>query len=75
METEIHIHAQNVKLQEENKALRDGIKAVRELIDNSGGVDGLALNGDIMLWSDLEQGGAFEKWLLDFNKAEDFLGV
>ena len=75
MGTDIHTHAQNVKLQEENKALRNGIKAVRELIDNSGGVDGLALNGDIVLWSDLEQGGTFEEWLLDFNKAEDYLSV
>ena len=65
----------NAQLTTENEALRDGIKAVRELIDNSGGVDGLALNGDILLWSDLEQGGTFEEWLLDFNKAESYLVV
>jgi hypothetical protein len=47
-----------------------GIKAVRELIDESGGVDGLMQNGDIVLWSDLEQGGTFEEWLLAFNEAE-----
>ena len=62
--------ADNVRLREENEKLRKGIKAVRDLIDESGGVDGLMHNGDIVLWSDLEQGGTFEEWLLEFNEAE-----
>jgi hypothetical protein len=70
MGTAIHVHAENVKLQEENKRLRAGIKAVRELINQSSGVDGLHMNGDIAEWGELEQGGNFEGWLLGFNEAE-----
>lgn len=64
------------RLQEEKNrscAFRRGIKAVRELMDESTGVVGLHMNGDVATWADLEQGGAFEEWLLDFNKAEDYL--
>lgn len=50
--------------------LRKGIEAVRSLIDESEGVAGLHLNGDIASWDELEQGGRFEQWLSDFNEAE-----
>lgn len=58
------------KLREENRKLRLGIKAVRDLINESSGVVGLHLNGDIAAWPDLEKGGRFEEWLADFNNAE-----
>lgn len=53
--------------------IKKGIKAVRVLIDNSSGVDGLHLNGDIAIWEDLERGGWLEHWLIDFNDAEQEL--
>jgi len=39
------------------------IDAVFELMRVSRGVDGLHLNGDIALWTDLLRGGRFEEWL------------
>ena len=50
--------------------LKEGILAIRCLINNSEGVAGLHLNGDIAKWSDLEEGGFFESWLTAFNQAE-----
>ena len=47
-----------------------GLKAVRELINNSQGIYGLHLNGDPSPWQEIEEGGRFEEWLIDFNKAE-----
>lgn len=63
------------KERDENAALRVGIEAVRTLMNESYGVDGLHKNGDVAAWDDLEQGGRFEEWLYPFNKAEDYLGV
>ena len=45
-----------------------GIAAVRNLINESQGVAGLHLNGDLALWCELRTGGQFEGWLLDFDK-------
>lgn len=73
MGTEIHVHAQNVKLAEENKILKAGISAVRALINESYGVDGFHGNGDVAAWDELEQGGCFEDWLSEFNEAEKCL--
>ena len=50
--------------------LRKGLVAVRTLINESRGVDGLHLNGDVALWDELLLGGRFEYWLADFSKAE-----
>jgi len=49
---------------------REGLKAVRDLINESYGVAGLHQNSDIAPWSELEAGGRFEEWLLAFNEAE-----
>lgn len=57
-------------LSSENAKLKEGISAIRSLINESYGVDGLHKNGDIAAWDELEQGGRFEEWLLAFNEAE-----
>ena len=48
-----------------------GLKAVRSLINESGGVYGLHLNGDNSPWGELEKGGWNEDWLFEFNEAEE----
>jgi len=53
--------------------LSNGIKSIRGLINESKGVSGLHLNGDVALWSDLEEGGSLEEWLLEFDIAEDVI--
>lgn len=53
--------------------LKFGLSEVATLIDNSTGVVGLHLNGDIAQWSDLRTGGRFETWLLGFDDALDLL--
>jgi hypothetical protein len=55
------------------RELRAGIKAVRDLINESHGVTGLHLNGDVATWQELEEGGYSEEWLIDFNRAEKAL--
>ena len=52
-----------------------GINAVADLIDNSTGVDGLHLNGDIAPWDELRTGGMFEEWLVDFDEALEWARV
>ena len=57
-------------LYKENQKVREGIESVRCLINNSSGVAGLHLNGDLAPWEDLQEGGHFETWLIAFNEAE-----
>lgn len=52
-----------------------GINAVADLIDNSSGVDGLHLNGDIAPWNELRTGGRFEEWLVAFDEALEWARV
>ena len=52
-----------------------GINAVADLIDNSTGVEGLHLNGDIAPWNELRTGGRFESWLVDFDDALEWARV
>lgn len=47
-----------------------GLDAVQDLINNSYGVAGLHLNGDVAPWDELLEGGRFEGWLKDFPVAE-----
>ena len=51
------------------EAARKGLAAVRNLIDDSRGVTGLHLNGDVAPWDELLAGGQFEDWLFDFSAA------
>lgn len=67
----VPVHAENVQLKAENEKLKAGIKAVRDLIDDSYGVSGLHLNGSVANWASLQEGGHFEDWLLAFNEAEE----
>lgn len=62
-----------LNLQEENAVLKKGIAAVRSLMNESDGASGLHLNGDMADWESLCEGGRFEGWLIDFNKAENTL--
>lgn len=48
---------------------KKGLRAVQELIDESKGVAGLHLNGDVADWDELLAGGRFEEWLRDFSAA------
>ena len=64
---------ENKRLREVIKKLANGIKAVRALIDESEGVYGLHLNGDLVSWGELQEGGWLEEWLICFNIAEDYL--
>lgn len=73
MATELDIDdvcADHPKAMAELKILRDGITAVRGLIDSSNGVWGLHLNGDLSTWHELLEYGLYESWLTNFNKAE-----
>ncbi len=51
--------------------LQDGVDAVNGLMENSVGVEGLHMNGDFALWSELLEGGSNEAWLIDFSMALD----
>jgi flagellar biosynthesis/type III secretory pathway protein FliH len=50
------------------KELTEALEAVQELIDNSRGVFGLHLNGDLSPWDELLEGGRFQEWLLPFSQ-------
>ena len=60
------VRRQSDRIQKLNKA----IESVRGLINQSEGVAGLHLNGDIATWEELQRGGRFEERLIDFNEAE-----
>ena len=49
--------------------LLKGLDAVSALINESSGVAGLHRNGDIAYWQELQTGGFFEDWLIDFDAA------
>ena len=55
--------------------LEKGIHAVLHLIENSQGVAGLHLNGDVAPWDELRDGGQFEAWLYEFDKAIEAIGA
>jgi len=58
-----------VALKAELKTTTLGLLAVKALIEESHGVVGLHLNGDVAPWSELSTGGRFEQWLVDFDTA------
>ena len=63
-----HIQDYNTLFAEIDR-LKAGLNAVQELINDSHGVVGLHLNGDVAPWDSLLEGGYYEDWLLAFSKA------
>lgn len=57
------------ELEEKLGKAEKGLESVFNLINDSVGVAGLHLNGDVALWDSLLQGGQFEGWLIDFSEA------
>ena len=51
------------ELQARVRGLEAAVAAVRNLINNSEGVAGLHLNGDVAPWDELMEGGDYEVWL------------
>ena len=57
------------QLERELAVARKGLEAVESLINESHGVSGLHLNGDLAPWNELRTGGRFEEWLIAFDDA------
>lgn len=55
------------------KKLEMGLLAVESLINESNGVTGLHLNGDVAPWDELRTGGRYEEWLYQFDDALEIL--
>lgn len=67
------LRATEAGLRERVKVLEFGLSEVETLMDESEGVAGLHLNGDVAPWSELRSGGRFEEWLLGFDEASALL--
>ena len=57
------------QMETELAVARKGLEAVASLMDESHGVGGLHLNGDLAPWDELRTGGEFEEWLIAFDNA------
>ena len=66
---------EKLPLSEVIEKLVRGINAAANLMDNSTGVDGLHLNGDVAPWGELRTGGRFEEWLVAFDEALEWARV
>jgi hypothetical protein len=66
---------EKLPLSEVIEKLVRGINAAANLMDNSTGVDGLHLNGDVAPWGELRTGGQFEELLVDFDEALEWARV
>ena len=68
-------HEQEEKRRKEVEAecdrYKSGIMAVKKLIEQSYGVNGLHLDGDVASWETIRTGGHFEEWLKPFDEAID----
>lgn len=53
--------------------LTDALYSMKELMEDSHGVIGLHLNGDIAIWSSLRKGGQFEEHLIAVDIALDII--
>ena len=62
--------AREAKLRE---ALKHLVRSVDDLIFESEGIYGLHLNGDPAPWPSLTEGGQFEGWLIELERARDTL--
>jgi glutaredoxin 2 len=71
-EKDTEIKALRAKLAESQalcERMQKGLDAVNALMNESGGVYGLHLNGDGASWDSLRTGGRFEEWLVEFDDA------
>jgi uncharacterized coiled-coil DUF342 family protein len=78
-DAEVELSEQNEtidRLRAERDALRErverqhkGLKAVEDLINESDGVYGYHLNGDLSPWGDFLEGGCNETYLMEFEEA------
>lgn len=57
--------------EQEQQTLILGVLAVLDLIEESRGVEGLHLNGDVAPWDELRTGGRFNEWLYKFDEAAE----
>lgn len=64
------LQAKNAAIEE---ALKELVKTIDDLMDESDGVYGLHLNDDLAPWDSLMAGGQFEEWLLPLEAARDAL--
>jgi hypothetical protein len=63
-------HYEYIKgLHERIDELEEVLRSFSTLIDESQGVAGLHLNGEIAPWGELLGGGRYEEWLIDFTEA------
>ena len=53
--------------------LAKGLRAIEYLIQESHGIYGLHLNGDLSPWEDFSSEGYSKEWLADYRKAIDYL--
>lgn len=56
-------------LKASNERMEAALRAVVNLIDDSYGVAGLHLNGDVAPWDELRTGGLYDEWLVAFDTA------
>jgi hypothetical protein len=65
-----------IKAQEDViSACNAGLTAVELLIEQSAGVDGLHLNGDMAPWDELRRDGRYCEWLNDYDAARDAIAA
>lgn len=65
------LQAENESLRRDVDVYKDGILAVVNLIENSLGVYGLHLNGELAPWDTLRTDGGYEDWLQSLDAAVD----
>jgi hypothetical protein len=67
--TEDALRAERDALREKVERQHKGLKAVEDLINESDGVYGYHLNGDLSPWGDFLEGGCNEAYLMEFEEA------
>lgn len=65
----LELRAERDALQASNERMEAALNAVADLINDSHGVAGLHLNGDVAPWDELRTGGPYEEWLVAFDTA------
>lgn len=54
------------------RVMAQGILEIEELMNESKGIYGLHLNGDVSPWEELRSGGKYEEWLNKFEVALEY---